>query len=148
MPSIWNKSTRMTIMSRLAKLESDSKPDWGKLTASELLCHLADQLRVAKGCWEVKLIFRGFWTRQPLKWLGIYVLPSPKNLKGPAEMFVTKQSTWQADLQTLHDLLDDLVSRSPQAVWGKNPYFGKVTKNDWGVLIYRHFDHHLKQFGV
>jgi transposase InsO family protein len=32
----------------------------------------------------------------------------------------------------------------------KNPhsFFGKVTPEEWAILMYKHLDHHLRQFGV
>lgn len=29
-----------------------------------------------------------------------------------------------------------------------HPFFGKLTSEQWGKGIYKHLDHHLKQFGV
>ncbi len=29
-----------------------------------------------------------------------------------------------------------------------HPFFGSMTRSSWGVLGYKHFDHHLRQFGV
>lgn len=37
------------------------------------------------------------------------------------------------------------VFRSLGAV---HPSFGRMRPKDWDVLQYRHFDHHLRQFGV
>ena len=30
----------------------------------------------------------------------------------------------------------------------KHPFFGKITTTDWGLVNYKHADHHLRQFGV
>ena len=29
-----------------------------------------------------------------------------------------------------------------------HPFFGALTPDDWGVLTYKHLDHHLRQFGL
>ena len=29
-----------------------------------------------------------------------------------------------------------------------HPFFGPLTKEDTGVMVYKHADHHLKQFGA
>ena len=29
-----------------------------------------------------------------------------------------------------------------------HPLFGKITPLEWGTGMYKHLDHHLKQFGV
>lgn len=30
----------------------------------------------------------------------------------------------------------------------EHPFFGKMTGEDWGHLMYKHLDHHFRQFGV
>jgi len=30
--------------------------------------------------------------------------------------------------------------------WPEHPAFGALSRRAWGVLIYRHMDHHLRQF--
>ena len=32
--------------------------------------------------------------------------------------------------------------------WPKHPGFGQLSARDWGVLIWRHTDHHLRQFSL
>ena len=34
------------------------------------------------------------------------------------------------------------------AEWQEHPAFGRLARRAWGVLAYRHLDHHLRQFGV
>jgi hypothetical protein len=29
-----------------------------------------------------------------------------------------------------------------------HPAFGRMTADDWGALIHKHTDHHLRQFGA
>ena len=30
----------------------------------------------------------------------------------------------------------------------RHPFFGKMTAEEWGILNYKHADHHLQQFGA
>jgi hypothetical protein len=32
--------------------------------------------------------------------------------------------------------------------WPEHPAFGRMSRRVWGVLGYRHLDHHFRQFGV
>ena len=45
-------------------------------------------------------------------------------------------------------LLDKLAARKDAATWPDHPAFGSMTERDWGVLAYRHADHHFRQFGI
>ena len=84
----------------------------------------------------------------PLKQLIIYVAPFPKGAPTAPELLV------RAPRGVGHDVAD--VRRCSAARgrvrhtdgWPEHPAFGKLSKRAWGVLIYRHMDHHLKQFGA
>ena len=32
--------------------------------------------------------------------------------------------------------------------WPEHPAFGHLSSRDWGALVHRHVDHHLRQFGA
>jgi hypothetical protein len=38
-----------------------------------------------------------------------------------------------------------------KSVWNaapEHPAFGRLSGRAWGALVYRHMDHHLRQFGL
>jgi hypothetical protein len=51
------------------------------------------------------------------------------------------QSTFTSLVNELARRADDSSTR-----WPEHPFFGPLTRKDWGVLGYRHSDHHLRQF--
>ena len=50
---LFERSERSTIDTRIDRLSSDALRPWGTMAASEMVCHVADQLRVAIGDIEV-----------------------------------------------------------------------------------------------
>ena len=59
----------------------------------------------------------------------------------------------ERDLGAEREKLTGLIERfSAGGVGGctKHPhsFFGKMTPEEWAVLMYKHLDHHLRQFGV
>jgi hypothetical protein len=113
-----------------------------------MVVHLIDQMRMTQP--------DARWTRMPgiLRYPGIkhavlYWLPWPRaRIQGPPEAFVTKPTDWDADLATLEALVVEFLERGPGGRWPDHSYFGTMTGRQWGVFCYRHFDHHLRQFGV
>jgi hypothetical protein len=84
-----------------------------------------------------------------VRWLVIYAIPWPKGKARTApEMLVTQPSVWAADMQRLHELLDTAANVGSTGKWARHPAFGQINGNQYGHLIYRHFNHHLTQFGV
>ncbi len=48
----------------------------------------------------------------------------------------------------IKQLIERCASRGPELAWARSPVFGRISREDWGVLCHRHLDHHLRQFGV
>lgn len=51
-------------------------------------------------------------------------------------------------LTSFGELLERFAARPPDATWPLHPAFGTLSRRAWGVLGYRHVDHHFRQFGV
>jgi hypothetical protein len=64
------------------------------------------------------------------------------------ELLVRAPREWANDIADVQDLLARAGSARTTATWPEHPAFGKLSKRAWGVLIYRHMDHHLRQFGA
>jgi len=79
----------------------------------------------------------------------LYVLPWPKGkIQGPPEAFVTAATEWDKDMATLNGLVEEFVNKGQRDTWPDHPFFGRMSRRDWGVFCHRHFDHHLRQFGA
>jgi hypothetical protein len=146
MASLWGAADGDRIRSRIGKLVPDAFPRWGNFTAPQMVCHLCDSLRLAMGEIQVSPILK-ITHYQPFKFLSLYVLPVPKSMKSAPETLETKPAEWMLDIATLLELQEQCTSRQESDLWGYSPYHGWLTKGEWGVMQYKHFDHHLKQFG-
>ena len=59
----------------------------------------------------------------------------------------------ERDLGKERDQLSGLIDKfaaGGAAGCTRNPhsFFGKMTPEEWAILMYKHLDHHLRQFGV
>jgi hypothetical protein len=147
MKSIWQKAARQELSDRLGHLAWDRPAAWGKFTAPKMVCHLADSLRMAMG--DLKVAPKRLPIRYaPLKQLIIYVAPFPKGAPTAPELLVRAPQDWANDIEDVRALLARAASARLTDGWPEHPAFGKLSKRAWGVLIYRHMDHHLRQFGA
>lgn len=147
MKSLFNPSDHRELQERVQRLKTNQKPQWGSMSAVQMVAHLADSLRMASGELEVapkKLPFR----YSPLKEFVLYVLPVPKGLPTAPELIARKPGDWTEEIADLRDQLNGLVQRGSEALAPEHPAFGSLSARQWGVLIYKHMDHHLRQFGV
>ncbi len=83
----------------------------------------------------------------PLKQLILYALPFPKHAP-TAPQLQRAPGAWEREVADLNAVLGRFVARDRAAEWPEHPAFGPLSAHAWGVLAYRHCDHHLRQFGL
>jgi hypothetical protein len=147
MKSLWNDADRNEILMRIDRVADGAPARWGTLSADRMLAHLGESMKMANG--EVrpkpkKLPIRFF----PLKQLILYVLPFPKGAPTAPELLAGAAAPVTALAPALRQQIDSFASKAGLKSWPEHPAFGHLTKRDWGVLTYRHLDHHLRQFGA
>lgn len=148
MATLWNEPKRRTLLERARRLRADTPARWGKFNSTDMMAHLNDSMRMALGDLIVAPKRTPF-KRFPLKQLILYVLPFPRSAPTAPELLARRgQCDLDLEVVTLGELMDR-AARTPAAVtWPDHPAFGTMSRAAWGVLGYRHVDHHLRQFGV
>jgi hypothetical protein len=148
MPTIWDPVVRQSMQDRADRLAADSRPQWGKLTVAGMLAHLNDSFRMVTGELAVKpkhLPIR----YPPLRQLVVYVLPFPKSAPTAPELLARAGSAeLGAEQRDFHAWMERLGHITSGSQLVPHPAFGNLSYQAYGVLIARHADHHLKQFGV
>jgi hypothetical protein len=146
MQSIWKTGDRRQLQERLTALTPDAERKWGSMTAPQVVAHLVDAARMALGdlpCRPKKLPIR----YPPLKQLIVYWLPFPKGAPTAPELVGRAPLSWITEVSELTALLERLARQPADRHWPEHPAFGRLSRRAWGVLVYRHMDHHLRQFG-
>ena len=151
--TLWDPIARKSLFDRLAALEPTATPLWGRFSAHGMVVHLVDSARMALGTMPVRMA-RGAPARivrlPGVRHLFVYVLPFPRNAPTMRELLSSPPGDWSADLATFVQLTEELARRATDMCikWPAHPFFGPLTCRDWGVLGYRHTNHHLRQFGA
>ena len=145
--------TAASIKQCLAKIQPDSKRLWGRLTAHEMICHISDPLRDFLKIRNVEPVMPTF-LRPLLKFMMLGNLPFRKNALTvkpyllAANGGATKPVEFEADMQTLIELLDRFTGMDDAFQLGPHAAVGLLTKAQAGRLMFKHLDHHLRQFGA
>ena len=145
MPTIHDSTDRAELLARLRRLTPVTQPAWGTLTAPRMLCHLADQMRVALG--DLSAADRStLLTRTLMRWMIIHtgIQAPPGKVQTLPEMLTTAPGDWAADLAQCESLVERAATAT---VFAPHPAFGALSRSEWGVLTWKHVDHHLRQFG-
>ncbi len=157
MPSLLDATARDALRQRSLTLRPDTRAKWGRFTAPQMLSHVIQSLRVMVGEVEMPLVKTSWAIRHaPLRQLLIYVLPFPKGLptspvlleRSAADPSSMTADAWNAELQEFSKALDRVAPIASQRVWPSHAAFGAMSGREWGVLQYRHLDHHFRQFGL
>lgn len=147
MKTLWKQSDRDEIVQRIARLAPDARPTWGRMTAPQMLAHMTDALRMALG--DLPTRSKRLPLRYaPLKQLIVYLVPFPKNAPTARELVSRVPEAWEAERDACCALIERFGAESPSRAWPEHPAFGSLSARAWGVLGYKHFDHHLRQFGA
>jgi hypothetical protein len=147
MKTLWDAPARQELRDRITRLTPATARRWGRMSAPQMVAHLVESMRMAIG--EIAVPSKNLPIRfTPIKQLIIYCLPFPKGAPTAPLLVSRAPGDWPSECTTLLTLVDRFAERDRAGRWPDHPAFGKLTGRDWGVLAYRHIDHHLRQFGV
>ncbi len=152
MRNILDRSDRDEIVDRIQRLTADARPRWGRMTAEQMICHCRDQVAIALGDREARDRRRRFLSSFIGRKLVLYVVPWRKGKEAaPPEMDPTREGSrptgFERDRAELLTLLDRFAA-TPERDLHPHPWLGDLSKRDWGRVIWKNTDHHLRQFGV
>ena len=113
-----------------------------------MLKHLHLSALMALGEMEVpsanKRVFHVF----PVKHLILYVLPFPKGAPTAPKLKPADAGSMEEERAAVLELLERIGTGPHDGAGPAHPLFGPLTRREWGVVTYKHTDHHLKQFGA
>lgn len=149
MKSLFDSDGFDDAMTRVDKLQTTSQRQWGKMDVAQMMAHCGTTMNMACGQLNLPRIFIGrllgplvrpqFTNDRPLSRNG----PTDKKLKitEPKDFTQEKEHLKQC-IQQFHKGAEAQCTKHP------HPFFGPLTAREWGIGMYKHLDHHLRQFGV
>ena len=148
MISIFDPVTREELVKRIQTLEPGSQAQWGKMNVYQMTrhCTIWDEWVQGVGNPVYKQEFLGkIFGKMALRSNTSDDRPLRRNLPSGKAFVITDDT---GDLDHQKEKWIDLVRRyehfnNPSFV---HDFFGKMTREEIGVLAYKHADHHLRQF--
>jgi hypothetical protein len=149
MTSIFLPADREALSLRLADLEPGAQHRWGKMDPAQMLGHCAIALSDVLGERTVKQAFLGKLITPIIRGQVFGDKPFRRNSPTDPIYVVSQPVAFEAECSRLATRIDQVVQRGEAKAEGMiHPFFGRLTGTEWGCLIYKHLDHHLRQFGV
>ena len=148
MKSVFNQNDNQELIDRIEKIQYDSKPIWGKMNAAQMFAHCKVTVDIGKGEIEPKRNIIGFlFGKIALK--AMIEKPIKPNLPTGKEFIIPTSVDFEKSKKNLIDSYQSLHKKGTSIITiKKHPFFGKMTIEQCDALLWKHLDHHLRQFGV
>jgi hypothetical protein len=149
MKTIFNDIDKNEIIQRIEKLTPESKALWGKMNVGQMLAHCAEAAKLPIR--EVKTAF------SPIQILGQFFKksfiqegkPFRKNSPTAPDLRMVDEKDFSKEKANFIAVLNKINADGEKGITqARHPFFGKMSVEDWGMIGYKHADHHLSQFGV
>ena len=140
------------LLSLLKKLNIETKPLWGKMSAQHMVEHLILAAKMSNG----KLKYECFNPPEKLPVLKDFLTssrPLPRNFVNPAigeDLIPLEYESLEMAKKVLNQEMAnhfDYFNKYPDAVL-TNVTFGDLNKSEWEIFHLKHITHHFNQFGL
>ena len=148
MKTIFDKGTRDELIKRINTLNQNCTAQWGKMNIYQMLkhCTIWEEWISGKNKPKYKQEFIGFvFGKMALKSMIKDESPLRRNVPTSATFKVKeKNGDVESEKKKWITLIEEYEHYSNPGFI--HDFFGKMTKEQVGLLAYKHTDHHLRQF--
>ena len=148
MKNLFQREAVDDVISRVDKLQPAAQRQWGTMDVAQMLAHCSAALDMASGRLNPPRIFVG-------RLIGPFVKPIYTNEKPFSRNNPTDKKLVVSDQREFHREQEQLKLKvrqfhdggEAQCTTHPHPFFGALTPQQWSRGMYKHLDHHLRQFG-
>ncbi len=150
MSSIFNDQDKNELLRRIEKVAPSSPAVWGKMNANQMLSHCSEGLKMTTGALKPRRVpfpinVLGRLLKNKVLGAGEFRRNSPT----APELTITDTRDFEQEKGRLIAAVNELYAKGEAGIKEEiHPFFGKMTQKEWGILNYKHLDHHLRQFGA
>jgi hypothetical protein len=137
------------VLLRIDKLQPASQRQWGKMNVAQMMAHCSATLDMASGRLNPPRMLVGRLIGPLFK--SVFTNEKPFSKNGPTNKklvisderdFRHEQEQLRLKVRQFHEGGEAQCTRHP------HPFFGSLVPQEWSRLMYKHMDHHLRQFGA
>lgn len=150
MKTVFDPSTLNSLIDRIEKLQAGTQPYWGKMTPYQMVrhCILSENMYLGYQQYDRSFIGRLFG-KMALKGILKDEAPMKQNQPTHPTFVITDAGDLEPVRQSWISLLKEYPAAGDTAFADfRHPFFGSMTPKQIGQYVYKHTDHHLRQFGV
>jgi hypothetical protein len=148
--NLFEPTVELEIKARIAQMRPDRERLWGKMNAAQAIAHCAAGFELALGDITPPRKFLGRIIGRVVKVM-VFKDDEPMRRNSPTVkgLEVEDERNLAIERDRLFALIDRFVAAGPDGCTDHpHSFFGRLTPQQWAILMYKHLDHHLRQFGV
>jgi hypothetical protein len=146
MKTVFDKQTRDNLATRINSLSENSTAQWGKMNVYQMLkhCTIAEEMYLGRTKYD-RVFFGRLFGKIALKSLLKDESPMRKNAPTSKHFIVSEiGGDVETEKQKWITLINEYADFSNNGF--EHWFFGNMTKEQVGQFVYKHTDHHLRQF--
>ena len=149
MQNLFDPADRDAIVNRLSNLQPTSSRQWGKMNIAQMLAHCAVALEVPCGDRVKTQALLGRVLAPFVRSSVLGEKPFSHNAPTDPDFRIAGDHDFAIEHKRLADLVARFCDRGASSADGVvHSFFGRLSGEQWGRLMYKHVDHHLRQFGA
>lgn len=144
--NLYDLDTYHATLARIERLTRETQSQWGRMSVAQMLAHCAEIVEVTNGkpLENTPLLVRVF--KGMIRKMVVNEKPYPKNTKTHPQYLQVAERDFETEKAKLLDALDRF--RDQEEAAPEHPLFGVMSREESGWSMFKHLDHHLRQFGV
>lgn len=150
LPNIFESTTTQELTHRINQLTPMTQRRWGKMNVDQMLAHICVPYEQALGERNdgpnafMKIMLRLFFKQSMVN-----EVPYKQNLPTAPAFMIVDRRDFEREKSRILSYIQKIEKLGPDYFDGKEQIsLGKLSVNEWNNLLYKHIDHHLRQFGV
>ena len=146
--NLFHPADRARIEERIRILAPGAVRQWGKMDAAQALAHCCVGIEAATGDRPMRQKFIGKILTPFFK--GYFLGPKPFSRDAPTDrsFVVADPREFAREKDRLLALVAKFAGAGPDAAARhEHAFLGRLTGEEWGRGMWKHLDHHLRQFG-
>lgn len=150
MKNIFQPTVTNEIIDRINTLNSSSQPLWGKMRVAQMLAHCNVSYELIYDNKHPKPNgFIKFILKLLVKNKVVNEVPYKHNGQTAPVFLIKEDKDFDAEKTRLVNYLNKTQELGEDYFHNKESHsFGVLAKTEWNNMLYKHLDHHLRQFGV
>lgn len=150
LPNIFTTEVTNEVMQRIEKLSPTSQAHWGKMNVSQMLAHCNVTYEMMyENIHPKPNAFLKFILKLLVKKKVVDETTYAKESKTAPAFLITSEKNFAGEKERLIAYMKKTQELGANYFDGRESHsFGSLSKDEWNNMLYKHLDHHLRQFGA